>query len=98
MTTGQRSGFDPPDSIYTRVGEIAGKLHALEERVDRHETGVKSTLDGMDRKLDDIQTAIAQQNGGIAWVSTIGKWFLWIIGGGASLAAMIKAFVPWGHN
>ena len=92
------SRFDPSDSIYSRVGEIAGSLRALEDRVTRHETGVKVTLDTMDRKLDDIQTAISQQSGGIAWVSTIGKWTLWMIGGAASLAAMIKAFVPWGHS
>lgn len=94
MTTG---GFNPADSIYSRVGELAGSLRALEDRVTRHEHGVKVTLDIMDRKLDDIQTAISQQNGGIAWVSSIGKWALLIIGGAASIAAAVKVFVPWGH-
>lgn len=69
----------------------------MEDRVTRHEIGVKVTLDTMDRKLDDIQTAISQQSGGIAWVSSIGKWALLMIGGVASLGAVIKAFVPWGH-
>lgn len=69
----------------------------MEDRVTRHEMGVKVTLDTMDKKLDDIQTLISQQSGGIAWVSSIGKWALMLIGGAAALAAVIKALVPWGH-
>lgn len=96
MTTGQRSGFDPPDSFYIQVGVLTGRVDSLEDRVTRHEIGVKGTLDAMDRKLDDIQTSIDKQSGGVAWVSTIGKWSLWLIGGIASAAAAWRAL--WGHG
>lgn len=108
MTSSQRSGFDPPtqpDWLSARVGEIGGQLTALEARVGRHETEVKMTLNEMNlkfdivgTKLDDIKIALAKQSGGVAWVSTLGKWALWLIGGAASAAAIVKTLIPWGHT
>ncbi len=46
-----------------KVGQIEGQLTSLERRMDRHETTVWSKLDGMDGKIDRIETMLSAGNG-----------------------------------
>lgn len=63
------------------IGQMDGRLTALESRIDRHETFVTAKLTAIETKLDDVLLAQAAGTGGtkaIRWIVgitiSVGAW------------------------
>lgn len=67
-----------------QVGEVRGRLVALEERVGRHETFVGEYLKRIDDKLD--RALIIQEQG--LTVHRILGWVIFTVGGASGWVAM----------
>lgn len=75
-----------PD-LNREVGRLDGRMQAMESRIERHEDDVRSRLDKMDGKLDEIQETLAKAAGERSSSSSIGHWVL----------AAITALAAWFH-
>lgn len=84
-----------PSALHMQVGRIDGRLEALESRMTRHETEVRSQLNGMDTKLDTIQKTLAERGG----IARGGFGVVSAIGGALTLAAAwISGWVRFGAH
>jgi hypothetical protein len=55
------------------LGRLEGRVDALDERMNRHETAITARLTSIDAKIDTLVTTLASGLGGV-------RVFHWIIG------------------
>jgi hypothetical protein len=78
------------DDLTLAVGELQGRVKALESRADRHETTVHEQLTSINGKLDKVVTQLAEGRGKFGllhWLVTTA------IAGAAALAGWWHAHV-----
>ena len=81
--------MDANSNLPMQVGEVRGRLGALEERVGRHEIFVGDYLKKIDDKLD--RALIIQEQG-----VTMQRIFRWVITGALSASGWLALLVK-GH-
>jgi hypothetical protein len=75
------------DELVLRVGELGGRVIAMESRMDRHEAymgeklrSVETRLGSMDEKLDSITVALASSKAEATGRGTLIRWVLTGVG------------------
>lgn len=74
------------DEIGAQIGEVRGRLGALESRVDRYETDMRQTLNAMDVKLDRIVSRIDRADGALAIGERATDWIKYVVSGAIGAA------------
>jgi hypothetical protein len=93
------------DDVHFRIGEIGGRVVALEQRVDRHELfmserirGVEESLKSVDSKLDGISGLISEQKGGADFRAGMLKFLVGFSGAAVAIAGGIIAWIQHGGS
>lgn len=74
------------EALHQAVGELRGRLTALENEMSEHKATMDTRLSTIDRKLDNIADILAQGKGGwraLAWVTgaiaTVAGAVAWLV-------------------
>ena len=79
MTPQRHEDAELQDDLGFTVGEISGRLTAIEQRMDRFESVVGDQFSSMSNKLDDIGRALARQEARNQAHASVGRWSLGVM-------------------